>query len=47
MRAGRLPQLWRLSALARGSFLWVRGHPAVTPLPLPPPEIADVVGPPW
>lgn len=34
MIAGRLPRPWQLSALARGSLLWVRGHPAVAPPPL-------------
>lgn len=33
MIAGRLPRPWQLSALARGSLLWVRGHPAVAPPP--------------
>lgn len=49
MIAGRLPRPWQLSALARGSLLWVRGHPAVAPPPLSfsPPDTADVVGPPW
>lgn len=36
MIAGRLPLPWWLSTLARGSLLWVRGHPAVTPPPPPP-----------
>lgn len=49
MIAGRLPHPWQLSALARGSLLWVRGHPAVAPPPPSPspPDTADVVGPPW
>lgn len=48
MIAGRLPRLWQLSALARGSLLWVRGHPAVAPPPSHSlPDTADVVGPPW
>lgn len=48
MIAGRLPHPWQLSALARGSSLWVRGHPAVAPPPTPSPsDTADVVGPPW
>lgn len=48
MIAGRLPRPWQLSALARGSPLWVRGHPAVAPPPThSPPDTADVVGPPW